>query len=118
MGLARLDLARQAGLTQFGEPVTYSPQAGGTIGITGVWRGEHIAVELGAGETELTSVAPALGVDLAEFVAQGHAAFISSGDHEDLIGDTLVRAGRTYKVSDVKADGQGGAELILHLVSG
>lgn len=116
--LARLDLARRAGLDSFGEPVTYAPAVGGPFTVTAVWRGPQQAVSVGGGDVTVSSTAPAFGVDLGDFVEAGHAAYIASGDPKVLAGDTLTRDadGQTYRVDDVQPDGQGGATLILHLV--
>lgn len=113
--LARLDLARQAGLTQFGEFVTYTPAAGGpAFPVAGVYSPPHEVIDLGA-ETAISTTKPVLGVDLADFtaraVAAGHSAIVP------VQLDTLVRAGVTWRVADMHPDTEGGGvDLILHLV--
>lgn len=105
MGLARLDLALGAGLTQFAEPVTYQPAAGGApFEVVGVWRAPHTALEIGA-ETEISTVSPALGIRFADFPSPPKK------------GDTFVRGGVTWKVIDIEDDGPGlGAHLAIRRV--
>lgn len=104
MPLARLDLARQAGLTQFGGQVLYQPAAGGDpFPVAGVYSAPHTVIDMNA-PSEISTTAPVLGVDLAAFPAPPRS------------GDRLTREGVLYRVDDVREDGQGGAELMLHRI--
>jgi hypothetical protein len=102
MGLVDLSQARRAGYLQFGASVTYLPKEGGDpLAITGVYSAPSELVEIGA-PTSISTSAPVLGVERED---------LPSGDR---IGDTLVLGGVTWKVIDVREDGEGGADLMLH----
>ena len=116
MPLARLDLARRAGLTQFGGPVSYTPAAGGpAFEVFGVFSTPHVLVELPGAETQVTTAAPVLGVDLPDFVLRKVAAGHPATGPADR--DTFVRDGVTWRVVDVQPDTEGGGlNLNLHRV--
>lgn len=102
MALVDVSVARKAGLETFGDSVVYSPAAGGSFTVPlAVYTGPVDTFEIGSGEASVSSTSPTLLVDLGDFPAP------------PLIGDTLVRDGVTWRVSDVQRDGQGGATLRL-----
>lgn len=90
-------------MLQFGGPVTYQPTEGAPFELQGVYSAPHTAVDIGA-STEISTTAPMIGVDLAAFPAPPRS------------GDRLIREGLLYRVDDIKPDGQGGADLILHRI--
>lgn len=101
-------------MTHFGGPVPYTPATGGpAFDVVGVWSEPHEAIEIQGGETEVSTQAPRLGIDLPDFlarkVAAGHPA-TAPGER-----DTFVRAGVTWRVIDVQPDSEGGGlDLIVH----
>jgi len=87
-----------------GEKVQYRPKAGGSIIINAVFDNEYESVDP---ETEqlVSSNIPRIGIRLSD---------LSSPPEK---GDKLVTEdGQTYKVTDPREDGQGGATLYLHKV--
>lgn len=102
MALVNVSQARRAGLRTFGDPVLYQPATGTPFQVPlAVFTAPFEAIELGGGEASVSTGTPTLGVDLADFPSA------------PAIGDTLVREGVTWRVSDVQRDGQGGATLRL-----
>lgn len=85
----------------FGERVTYHPYKGGSIVITGIFDNRHESVDP---ETEqvISSNQPVLGVNLNDV------------DFEIKINDKVKIRNLLYKIIEVREDGQGGAQLILH----
>ena len=116
MPLARLDLARRAGITQFGDRVDYTPAAGSTaFPVAGVYRPPHEQIDVAAA-TGISTTAPVLGIDLEDFLAARVAAGYASA--RPGFGDTLVISGVTYRVDDVQPDSSGdGLDLVLHAIS-
>ncbi len=116
MPLARLELARQAGLTQFGEPVVYTLAAGGApFEVHGVWSDPHQVLELNGAETVVSTSEPKLGIDLPDFLARKVAAGYAATPPAER--DSFVRAGVTWRVIDARPDSSGeGLDLIVHRV--
>jgi hypothetical protein len=100
------DLAAMAGVAArdaFGTAVLYRPEGGDPVTITAIFHAEHGEAGL-AGGVPVTTIAPVLDVWLADLAAEPEE------------GDTLTVAGGDYRVVDIRADGIGGAKLILHRV--
>ena len=95
-------------LDVFGEPVTYTPVAGSPFPISGVFDNAYRDVSQGEFGTDVISVYPVLGVNLADFSAP------------PIQGDQLTIAsnGKTYAVREPRPDSHGGALLILNYLSG
>ena len=85
----------------FGTTVLYRPESGDPVTITAIFHAEHAEAGL-AGGVPVTTTAPVLDVLLADLAT-------APGE-----GDTLTVDGSDYRVVDVRADGMGGAKLILH----
>lgn len=113
--LAQLELARQAGMTQFGDVVLYTPAAGGpAFSVVGVFSAPHQELDITA-ETGVSTTAPVLGIDRSDFRARMVAAGHTAADPAQL--DTFVRAGVTWRVVDIQPDSEGGGlDLLLHQV--
>ena len=95
-------------LEAFGEPATFIPAIGASFPVTGVFDDAFRQVGLSEYGTEIVSVYPVFGVNLADFPAP------------PLQGDQLKIASnaKTYVVREPKPDSHGGAMLILNYVSG
>lgn len=105
MALVDVGAARRAGIETFGDPVLYQPAGGVAFTLAlAVYMAPPETFDLGSGEAVASTTAPTLGVNLADF-PEGV---------EPKVGDTLVRQGVTWRVADVKRDGEGGATLPLH----
>ena len=85
------------------EKVKYRPQSGGTFFIRGVFDEVWEEVDPETGMI-ISSSAPNIGVQLSELGLKPQS------------GDELDVNDRTYRVTDVHEDGQGGATLTLHLL--
>jgi hypothetical protein len=97
--------------THFAVPITYTPPGSLSAigGLSGVFDGAYEDVKLGSdGGVPVTSVMPAIGVQLSAF---------PSGVTPAQNGQVLVN-GNLYTVSDVRFDGFGWAQLMLKLASG
>lgn len=91
----------------FGEPVMFRPVVGAPFPISGLFHEAYVSVDL-AGGPGVTSVAPALGVRLAEFSTpplQKDRVSITA---------TALHGGGTYAVKEVRPNGIGGALLMLN----
>jgi len=98
-------------LADFGTAATFSPQAGGSFRINGVYDNAYRELELSADAPPVNTVAPALGVNLADFPSpplQGDALTILEGPY----------AGTVYAVREVRPDSHGWAILMLNRTSG
>jgi hypothetical protein len=87
----------------FGEPATYTPAAGGSFSITGVFDRAYKEVGLIDLDIGANTVQPVLGVRAAQFPVppvQGDMVFIPS-------------VNITYYVRDVRPDGHGSIKLML-----
>lgn len=87
-------------MREFGQAVTYTPRGGSPVEVTGIFDAAHQLVTL-AGDVEIDTVGPVLGVRLADFAAPPTQ------------GDQVTVAGTAYAVRSVQPDGQGGASLVL-----
>lgn len=97
----RVDRILKASTHVFGEEVTLLPLKGGRYSIKGIFDNEWESVD--AETEEITSSnQPVLGINL-------HRLKIHPRQ-----GDRLKIRNLTYKIIDVREDGQGGATLILH----
>ena len=85
----------------FGEEVTYYPQAGGSLFITGIFDNEYESVDPDT-EQVISANQPVLGVNLNDVSFELKAE------------DSVKIRNLTYKIYDVREDGQGGASLLLH----
>lgn len=85
----------------FGEDAVYHPQAGGSHTLRGIFDNEYQAVDPDT-EQVISANQPVFGVNLFDL------------DFEILVGDTIDIRNLTYKITDKREDGQGGASLILH----
>jgi len=95
-----------AGQGAFAAAVVYTPKGGAALtGIRGNFVNAAIELEFGE-ESGHRARQPTLGVRLAEFPAA----------QQPKRGDAVQVAGTSYQVTDIDADGEGHAWLILHLV--
>ena len=85
----------------FGECIQYYPKTGGTYSIQGIFNNEHEAIDP---ETEqlVSSQQPVLGVNLNDL------------DFEMKVSDQVKIRNLMFRVIEVREDGQGGAQLLLH----
>ena len=92
----------------FGEPATFSPAVGASFDFMGIFDNAYKEISMSDFGTEITSVYPVIGINLADF------------PNVPLQGDSLTiqGTGKTYIVRDVQPDSHGGAMLILNYVSG
>lgn len=89
--------------------VTYKPPGGSVAySVQGVFDGPHEQVDLDTG-VPLDSTAPMLGIRLDEFVEK-------VGVEPEQNGAVTIGTDR-YEVRSVEPDGQGGADLVLELLS-
>ena len=97
----RVDRILQKCTKTFGESIEYYPRNGGFYSICGIFDNDYESIDP---ETEqlISSNQPVLGVNLNDV------------DFEMKINDTLKVRNLTYKVYEVREDGQGGASLLLH----
>jgi hypothetical protein len=95
-------------LAVFGEPVTYTPAAGSPFQVTGVFDNAYKDVSQSDFGTDVISVYPVLGINLADFPAPP-----AQGDQL-----TVASNGKTYAVREPRQDSHGGALLILNYLSG
>lgn len=82
------------------EPVTFAPPEGDAFDGRGIVSDGHLEVA-GLTDVAVSSAAPMLSVRLAELAAEPEA------------GWGLTMRGTQYTVTDVRPDGEGGADLIL-----
>jgi len=92
----------------FGEAATYLPRVGAPFAITGVFDNAYKEIALSEYGTDVATLYPAIGVNLADFPSP------------PLQGDqiTIAATGKTYAVRAPRPDSHGGAFLILNYVSG
>lgn len=92
----------------FGDQVVYTPAAGGSFSITGVFDRAFLEVTMLDSSIGSTVEAPILGVQLSQFTALGQALPIQ--------GDTvtIVTTNTLFKVKEVQTDGHGWAKLVLN----
>lgn len=85
----------------FGEAVTYFPRTGGSVQLQAIFDNDYESVDP---ETEqlVSSNQPVLGVNLNDV------------NFEMKINDTVQVRNLRYRVIEVREDGQGGAQLLLH----
>jgi hypothetical protein len=94
-------------LRVFGVDVAYTPIGGSAATVRGIFDNAHREVILpGADGLAISTTGPRLDVLLTS---------IPNGPSR---GDTFAHEGVTYRVNDVQPDGQGGARLVLEIVSG
>ena len=86
----------------FAEPVTITGSAG-TVETRGIFDRRHFEVQGSEGEVGISELVTTLAVDLAE---TGPVA----------VGDTIVVRETTYRVADLRPDGQGMVVLDLEIV--
>ncbi|OFZ54973.1 MAG: hypothetical protein A2428_03105 [Bdellovibrionales bacterium RIFOXYC1_FULL_54_43] len=89
-------------LNTFGTPVSYTPNGGDEIQISGVFSNAHILVEVGGVPQSMT--APTLGIRLADLPAKPTK------------DDQITIKGLNYRITDSQEDGEGGTTLILNQV--
>jgi hypothetical protein len=89
----------------FGEPVTYQPRSGAPFEVSGVFNEAYRELAALGDAIPMSGAQPMLSVRLAEFM-----------EIEPRQGDqlTVQRTGETYWVREVRADGHGGACLLLN----
>jgi len=103
-------LAPMMASTVFGEDVqpTYRPAAGGAFDVDGVFDRAYKGLVVDAGgEPAISTVAPVLGVRLAQFPAP------PAQDDTVLIRKAIDGQDAVFMVVDVQPDGHGWARLIL-----
>ena len=99
------DLVNVATRDTFGEPATYAPQGGAApVSLTAVFEENALVVSTELGVL-IRSGRPGIGVVLADIPVPPRR------------GDQVTIRSTAYKVQDVDPDGQGGAKLLLNLVS-
>jgi hypothetical protein len=86
---------------EFGEACTLYPLAGGEFPIRGIFDNEFRLVDPDT-EQVVSANTPMLGVNLFDF------------DFDIKIKDKLLIRNVSYKIIDIREDGQGGASLFLH----
>lgn len=87
----------------FGDVATYTLAGGGSKEIEGIYDGPHIDIDFG-GEATTSDRRPTFCCAAADLPAGA-----SGGDE----GDSLALPGETFKVIDLKFDGQGMVLVIL-----
>ena len=87
----------------FAEPVTITT-TGGAVETRGIFDSRHFEVQDGDGEVGISELVTTLAIDLAE------TGPVTSGD-------TVLARETTYRVSDLRPDGQGMVVLELEVVS-
>lgn len=93
----------------FGEPATFRPAVGAAFPILGTFHEAYASVDL-VGGTGVTSVSPAIGVQLSEFPAA------PLRKDRVAITPTDLHGGGLYEVKEVQPNGIGGALLMLNRV--
>ena len=90
----------------FGEPAVFTPAGGSAYGVNVIFDNAYKEVTVSEYGTEIVSVFPAVGINLAEFSAvpaQGDTFFIP-------------RTNSTYSVRNPKPDSHGGMFVILNKI--
>ncbi|SLN77591.1 head-tail joining protein [Oceanibacterium hippocampi] len=102
--MAAADLAaraRRANRRAFGQVVTYRPVVGLAFELEAIYTGEHARRDLA--EMGLSTGMPVIDVDLDDFAVPPAQ------------GDTVEVGEVTWRVADIRPDGDGGALLDLRL---
>lgn len=86
----------------FAEPVTITGSAG-TVGTRGIFDSRHFEVQGAEGEVGVSELVTTVAIDLAE------TGSVS-------VGDTVIARATTYRVADLRPDGQGLVVLDLEVV--
>ena len=86
---------------EFGESAVYYPVEGGSYNIRGIFDNEYQAVDPDT-ETVISDTQPVFGVNLFDL------------NFEVKAKDKIKIRNVMYKIYDKRADGQGGASLLLH----
>lgn len=89
---------------EFGEAAVLRPASGGSFNIRGIFDNEYQSIDADT-EKVVSANLPVLGVNLFDF------------NFEILEGDLVDLRNLTYKIIDIREDGQGGASLFLHRVN-
>ena len=93
----------------FGESVTYTPDSGTPLPLTGVFDEAYQDITLLGDGTGMTTVSPVLGVRLADF---------PSGVIPRKADTVAIPSVNTiYTIKDVRPDGHGWAKLMLNIKS-
>ena len=90
----------------FGEPAFFTPSGGSGYGVNVIFDNAYKEVTVSEYGTDIVSVFPAVGINLAEFSAtpmQGDSLFIP-------------RINSTYSVRNAKPDSHGGMFLVLNKI--
>lgn len=97
----RVDKLLATATKTFGEDVLLMPKSGGNYFIKGIFDNEYEAIDPDT-EQVISSNQPVLGINL------------HSLSTTPLTGDKIKIRNLTYRIYDVREDGQGGANLFLH----
>lgn len=97
----RVDKLLKVATRTFGEDVTFMPRVGGLYVIKGIFDNDYEAIDPDTEEV-ISSNQPMVGINL-------HSLDVSPKQ-----GDKFRVRNLTYKVIDVREDGQGGASCFLH----
>jgi hypothetical protein len=97
-------------MSTFGEQALYQPAAGAAFFIHGTFHEAYKSVEIADG-MGITTVSPAIGVQLSEFPVA------PSQKDRIVITATGLHGGGTYVVKEVQPNGIGAALLLLNYVS-
>ena len=100
-GWALADAANLACVAEFGEPVTYTGAGQRARVIRAIFNAAHETQDFSDAGEPVSTVQPAIDVRLVDLA------------QEPLEDDAVVRAGVTYRVTDVQPDGRGMATLLL-----
>ena len=87
----------------FGESVTYTPQGGSAVSLSGIFNAQTEVIEDGAGGIPVRSTLPSLG-----FKTSAIAPSVAKA------GDTVTVRSTSYKVRAVEDDGEGMVRVLLH----
>jgi hypothetical protein len=96
----QIEALQGAAVRTFTEPVTYSPAAGGSLELTGIFRQSHIGVDPGM-SIEVSSENPVLELRASDLPAGPNRA------------DRVVIRSVRYRVADHIEDGEGMLSLEL-----
>ncbi len=94
-------LAQAAGLSTFGEDVTFEPAGGAPVAARGIFNDSHVRLDLSTG-AQVSSNDPMLELRLADIPRIPLAN-----------RDTVVVRGQRYSIRDVQKDSDGMAQLLL-----
>lgn len=96
-----LEGMRGTQLDAFGVATTFQPSAGDPVSVRGIFQRDYVDVH--EGEAGISSTGPAVWYRRSDLAV------------DPAVGASVVHSGTTYRVIQVKPDGQGGVTLRLHV---